>query len=122
MSHKIAVAPTGWSPTKIQGAIKGYKARKAVRQKQAKQLSSQIEPQSNLAMRPKEVRSKPTPYIPPHVETQTPAQREASIRALLNQVEATTEPQYLMSNSSNKAAIKIGKVIKGHLSRKDTRN
>jgi hypothetical protein len=40
-------------------------------------------------MRPKEVRPKPTPYIPPHAETQTPAQREATIRALLRQVEAT---------------------------------
>ncbi len=52
-------------------------------------------------------------HIPPHIETQTPAQREASIRALLRQVEATTEPEYFMSNSSDKAATKIGKVIKG---------
>jgi hypothetical protein len=73
-------------------------------------------------MRPKDVRQKPTPYIPPHIETKTPAQCEASIRTLLRQVEATTEPQYLMSRSSDKAATKIGKVIKGHLSRKDTRN
>jgi hypothetical protein len=69
------------SAIKIQGAIKGHKARETVRQQQAKQLSSQIEPQSNLAMRPKEVRPKPTSYI--HIDTQTPAQREASIRALL---------------------------------------
>jgi hypothetical protein len=37
-------------------------------------------------------------------ETQTPAQREASTRALLRQVEDTAEPQYTLSKSSNKAA------------------
>ncbi len=72
--------------TTLQGAFKGYKARKTVKQKQTKQFLSQMEHQSDITMRPKEVRPKPTPYIPPHVETQTPAQRDSSIRALLNQV------------------------------------
>ncbi len=73
---------------------------KTVKRQQARQLISQIEPQSNTAMRTNENRPKPTPYIPPHGELQTPAQREASISALLRNVEAT-EPQYTTSKSSD---------------------
>ncbi len=51
-------------------------------------------------MRTNENRPKPTPYIPPHGELQTPVQREASISALLRNIEAT-EPQYTMSKSSD---------------------
>ena len=70
-------------------------------------------------MKPKEVRPKPTPYIPPHIETQTPAQREESIRALLRQVETTTEPQYLMSRSSDKAAVKIQSAVRNRKARNE---
>ncbi len=78
-----------------------------------KQLISQREPQSNTAMRPKEVRPKPIPYISPHIEIKT--QRDTKIRALLKHVEATTEPQYTMSKSSEKAATTLQNAIRNKM-------
>ena len=117
----------------IQGAVKGYKARKAmnqeqlslqgekqIKQQQAKQLLSQIQPQTDLSTRLKTTRK---PFIPPNIQTiESKQQREQSLRDIIRQVEDTNEPLYTLSQSSDKAATKIGKVIKGHLSRKDIRN
>ncbi len=63
-------------------------------------------------MRPKEVKPKSTPYLPPHIETQTQAQREASIRSLSRHVGATEEPLYRMSQSLDKAAVTLQNTIR----------
>ena len=117
----------------IQRAVKGNKARKAmkqenlsldvektIRQQKAKQLLSQIQARSDIVMRPKEVKPKPPRYIPPHIEeTQTQAQYEASIRAVLRKVEATEEPLYRMSQSSDKAALKLQNAIRNRNAKRD---
>jgi hypothetical protein len=117
----------------IQRAVKGNKARKAmkqenlsldvektIRQQKAKQLLSQIQARSDIVMRPKEVKPKPPRYIPPHIEeTQTQAQYEASIRAVLRKVEATEEPLYRMSQSSDKAAVKLQNAIRNRNAKRD---
>lgn len=113
--------------TTISSALRGHKGRGKHKllskypQQAAQRVQdvSNIQPSTQMQTIPKTRTSRPTRYIPPHIDTPTQEQREASIRALLRQVETTEEPLYGLSQSSTKAATKIQKVIRGHQGRKE---
>lgn len=113
--------------TTISSALRGHKGRRKHKllsnypQQASRRVQdvSNMQPSTQMQTIPRTRTSRPTRYIPPHIDTPTQEQREASIRALLRQVETTEEPLYGLSQSSTKAATKIQKVIRGHQGRKE---
>ncbi len=100
--------------TTISSALRGHKGRRKHKllsnypQQASRRVQdvSNMQPSTQMQTIPRTRTSRPTRYIPPHIDTPTQEQREASIRALLRQVETTEGPLYGMSQSSTKAATK----------------